>query len=169
MANTKVEVKHKGGGLLNKILRNVKNMGYIKLGIVGTSNNQRAKKNDKDNPPTNATLGAIHEFGCEAKNIPQRSFLRMPIEDDFDQALVKNTNPKELTKQLVKDPDAFLEHIGDVALGVVTDAFDRGGSTKTKWAALKPETMDKKLNKQILVETTQLSGAVDFEIIKGGK
>lgn len=168
MAKDKVEVKYKGG-LLNKLLRNVKNMGYIKLGIIGTSNNQRAKKDGQKEAPTNAYIGAVHEFGYEDKNIPQRSFLRMPIEDDFDNKLLNNTNPKELTRQLVKDPDGFLEEVAEVAKAVVLEAFDRGGSSKTKWPPLAPDTLKRKKNLQILVETTQLRDSIDYEIIKGGK
>ena len=161
MAGKKVEVKFESK-LLNKLLRNMKKNAYVKVGIL-SSNDARSEETKG-----NAYIGAVHEFGLknsEGKTaIPKRSFLKMPLQDDFDNALGKKGDVKELAKDLVKDPRQFFDKLGNIAVGVITEAFDRGGSTKTAWASLNPEYAKTKKVQQILVETQQLRESITYEV-----
>lgn len=162
MAGEKVEVKFESK-LLNQLLRNMKKHGYVKVGILNSSKNSRS-----DSELNNASIGAVHEFGLKNSSgkeaIPERSFLRMPLQDDFDTALEAKSDPKQLAEDLVKNPKGLFEKIGNVALGVITEAFDQGGSSKTKWKSLNPEYAKTKKVNQILVETQQLRESITYEV-----
>lgn len=190
MAEDKVEVKFKSDAL-KKILKNFKHPGYVRVGILQSSG--KIARSDQDNKSDekpkgkkktgllsvlqkffssvgtidNASLGAVHEFGSKKRNIPPRSFLRMPLEDDFDAELEKSAADKDFCELMVKDPNAFLNRLGQKALKVVQNAFNNGGSSQTKWTALKPKYAKTKNVNMILVETSQLRDSVSYEVVGG--
>ena len=162
MAEDKVKVKFKSE-MLKKILKNFKRPGYVKVGILQSSG--KIGRSDEKSKINNAELGAVHEFGTQ--NIPERSFLRMPLEDDFDAELEKSAADKDFCELMVKDPNAFLNRLGQKALKVVQNAFNNGGSSQTKWTALNPKYAKTKNVNMILVETSQLRDSVSYEVVEG--
>lgn len=59
---------------LNKFVQGLSDKHIVKVGILA----EKANRPTKD-ALTNADLGAIHEFGAPSKNIPPRSWLRLPL------------------------------------------------------------------------------------------
>lgn len=128
----------------------------IRIGIIGDSPNQRA-----DGGPTNAEIGAIHEFG--KSDFPVRSFLRVPLATELKPALERDgILTKETMKQILLTGSIMplFQRIAIVAEGVVYRAFDTGGYGK--WV---PSNMGPKKNHQTLVETSQLRDSILSEVI----
>ena len=180
----KVEVKFEAK-LLNQLLKNLKKPGYVKVGILESGKNKRTPPPDKDKDPkknnkpkkkeklpTNADIGVVHEFGLEINvgkrkkiAMPERSFLRMPLYDDFEDRLFKNNSAQDLVEKLVEKPAKFFDKLGTTALGVIRDAFHNGGSSRTKWQSLDPEYAKTKNVNQILVETGQLRDSITHQVV----
>lgn len=129
-----------------------------RVGVLGDKNNR------ENGSETNATIGAAHEYGTS--KLPVRSFLRMPINDDLDAYLKANgAYDKDVIDKMIHEGGIFawMEKVAMTARQVVLDAFDRGGSTKTKW---KPSNMALKDNWQTLVETQQLRNSITSDVKK---
>ncbi len=133
----------------------------IKIGILGSSTHQSKSKS-----VTNATIGAAHEFGSPARNLPTRSFLRMPLSDYLGKELDKSgVYSKEYLENLIKKgtllPLAKL--IAGVALGVVDDAFETEGFGK--W----PKWKDPNYQNEgglILTDSGQLRQSISSEVVE---
>lgn len=145
---------------LQKIMKAIKERPPIaRVGILGN----HASRSDGTEGPNNATIGAWHEFGT--RDLPVRSFLRVPISENLQKELAKSgafkpDSLKEVIKQKSLKP--WVEKMAVMAEGIVADAFDSGGFGK--WPALKPETMARKKVKQLLVETQQLRNSITSEV-----
>ncbi len=114
------------------------------------------------NGPSNATIGAFHEFGTSS--LPVRSFLRMPINDRLMKDLQKSgAFSKDVLSQVIKQKTVvpWLRLVLVAAEGVIADAFDTGGFGK--WA---PSNMAGKTNAQTLVETGQLRDSITSEVVE---
>jgi phage gpG-like protein len=102
----------------------VKELGkkyYVDIGIFGGTH-----KNEKGNPIPLAGLGAVHEFGSKKINVPERSFIRVPL----------RTHAKEIEKAIVPlakkaietgDIKSIFEEIGRECEKVIDDAFETSG------------------------------------------
>lgn len=110
----------------------------------------------------NASIGAIHEFGTAS--IPQRSFLRMPLETHLESYLKKSDLNEETLKQALEEgtQEAFAEKIAQAAKACVDGAFDTAGFGS--WAPHSPNTDS--ASGKILEETGQLKAAVSTQIVK---
>lgn len=107
----------------------------VRVGIFG-------EKNSRNDGMTNAELGAIHEFGVMSKNIPPRSFLRMPIAFKQNDILKKTSAgaPALLAQgRLIQ----ILENLGRACMEVVIGAFRSSGYGN--WPKDKPRTAAHKL------------------------
>lgn len=130
-----------------------------RVGILGAKNH-RSKGESKS--PTNAEIGAKHEFGLDG--MPMRSFLRMPLTEFLGKYLEK---AGAFTEAVLKDVMAtasltpWIKKIGIVGEQVVADAFQTGGFGK--W---KPSDMSRKRNHQTLVETQQLRNSITSEVVE---
>lgn len=130
-----------------------------KVGILGDKVTRGAGDNDttkKQEGPTNAEIGAAHEFGTS--KLPQRSFLRIPISENLAKRMDKaGLTDKDTLKQVVATGSVgpWLKKVAVLAESIVIDAFDSGGFGK--W---KPSNMDDKKNRQTLVETGQLRNSI---------
>lgn len=146
----------------------VSNKYQVKVGILGNKN----IRDPKDGGGTsNATIGAAHEFG--SAHLPIRSFLRMPITEEF---------PKKLAESGILDDNAIQEaikeksfrqlvkKIGVMAVATVLEAFNTGGFGK--WPALSPARLTQRAKKnqgsQILVvaDSHQLRDSIDYRVDK---
>lgn len=124
-----------------------------RVGILGEKASEIHNETDK----TNAEIGAIHELGLVA-HIPERSFLRMPLETKLGQWIENNLDIYEkcLKKGSMKQ---WFEAVGFAAEKIIDDAFATGGFGS--WARLSPVTVAMKGGRlQILVDTGQLRSSI---------
>lgn len=146
---------------LEKLIRVLKNQKVsVKVGILGSSNRD-------DSSVSNAQVGAAHEFGAPSRNLPQRSFLRIPLSKNLGKKIEASGEFSPATlKEVMRAKTAvpWAEKLGIIGVGVVLEAFDQQGPG---WAPLTEKTMDKKKVKQILTETQQLRNSITY-VVEGG-
>lgn len=155
---------------------NAKNPPFIKIGVLGAKVARppanartlgkrivRAIKGQSD--PTNAEIGAVHEYGSPTHGLPSRSFLRMPLTDVLPKTLeATNLFDEDQLKQVMETGNlvAWLIPIKALALGAVRGAFTNNGYGK--WAAWKKGYTSK--TGQILVDTGQLKDSIDAVVVQ---
>lgn len=125
-----------------------------RIGILGSSG--RSGKG-----ATNAEVGAAHEFGTS--RVPQRSFLRMPLELMMNQALEKSRAFDDDVMKLVVRTGSVLpwmQKIAVVAKDVVLGAFATAGYGR--WQAWSKGYSNRTGN--ILVDTQQLRNSITEEV-----
>ena len=147
---------------LKEMLQKVKENIGVKVGILGADGTKIVKSKDgkeSSEKLTEATLGAIHEFGSEKRNIPSRSFLRMPIEKKFKNKIVRNSKLKDAVQRM--NIEEINGHIGETSVAIVHEAFGTGGFGE--WAPLSPETIMQKGSDMILVDTGDLEHSITYE------
>lgn len=147
---------------LKEMLEKVKKQIGVKVGILGADGTKIVKTKDgkeSEEKLTEATLGAIHEYGSERRNIPQRSFLRMPIEKKFRNKIVRNSKFKDAVQRM--NIDEINGHIGETSVAIVHEAFGTGGFGE--WVPLSPETIKRKGSDMILVDTGDLEHSITYE------
>ncbi len=146
-----VTLKNKG---LKQLVKAFKTMPEIRVGILG------GKAMREDVGPSNAQIGAAHEYGT--KKLPQRSFLRVPLTDNLDRFLGRSGAFDRTTlEQVIREGTIrpWCVKVAIVAEAVVADAFATGGNGK--W---KPSDMTHKKVHQTLVETQQLRNSITSEV-----
>jgi hypothetical protein len=130
-------------------------MGKVQVGILGD-------KTNRDGELTNAQVGFYHEVG--AGNNPIRSFLRMPIANEFPSRLDESgAFDEDALKKVVKQKSAtpWLKKIALVAENTVREAFETQGFGE--WPQ---SNYDNKKNEQTLVETQQLRDSITSRVTK---
>ncbi len=148
-----VTVNTKGLQDLQSVL--IKNKKSIRVGILGSSNN-------RTDGLSNATIGAIQEFGSEGNKIPARSFLRMPIMDKQKQ--IAQFAKKSLTIALkTNNIDLALNQIGLFCRSIIQNAFDTKGFGK--WSPNAPTTIENKGSSSPLIDTGELRKSITHDII----
>lgn len=141
---------------------------YVKVGVLSGKNART------DGGPSNATIGAAHEYGTST--IPRRSFLRMPLSIEMPKELEKLgvVTEKDITEILAKTTvEEFAKKIGTLAVATVLRAFDTEGfgtwlSLNEKYKKWKVE-YSKKGNTsaiQILTLTGQLRDSITSKVVK---
>lgn len=131
----------------------------VHVGILGGSGARISEPSGLTNPE----LGAIHEFGVVDKNIPSRSFLRMPVIQQLPVAL-QATNKGQWHKViLAKGIKGALALLGVYAIDVIHLAFETGGFGF--WQALKARTIKRKGSSAILIDTAQLRQSITAEVV----
>lgn len=129
-----------------------------KLGILGSS----ARTANGKKGPSNAMIGAAHEFGTTT--IEQRSFLRMPLTEELNAELERaGAFDERVMKDVIKQGSVipWLTKIAIVAKNIVLDAFDTGGFGK--WPAWKNPNYENNTGK-LLVDTQQLRNSIEYEV-----
>lgn len=108
-------------------------------------------------PATNAEVGFLMEVGAPQRNIPPRSWLRMPIMTKIND-IVKDS--AKFFEQAAKTGDAlkFMTIIGINAEKWIQLAFDTKGFGS--WAANAPSTIARKGSASPLIDTGQLRRGV---------
>jgi hypothetical protein len=142
---------------LKDLIKSLEKNFTVKVGILGD-------KSSRSDGMSNAEIGMKHEFGED--NMPQRSFLRMPISTEFKNKLEgsqKFFQNKELEKQIIEEKSLkpVFEKLGIVAETVIKEAFATGGFGK--WKAHSPGY--KNNTGQILVDSTQLRDSITSEVV----
>ena len=156
MKKIKVKTDLKG---LNRFINSLDttNSMYVKVGIL-------KNKNIRKDQESNASIGLVHEFGSYSKNIPERSFLRMPIRHQVNQ-IVKEINRLKETMANGSVRSLF-KKIGTVAEESIGLAFKTGGFGI--WRDISPATQAKKNSPAILIETDQLQRSITSIVVKRG-
>lgn len=80
-----------------------------------------------DSDKSNAEIGFYHEFGSNARNLPARSWLRMPLYTVLPKRITRVG--RDLWRSMVEQGDTLkaLQSLGVVAEGVVQEAFSTNG------------------------------------------
>ncbi len=120
---------------LGRELRAFKN-ARVRVGILGGEKTSRydIEKTNQDKL-NNPTLGAIHEFGSKLRNIPARSFLRMPLTLFLPKRIQQIG--VAVWRALVVQSGALLalKQLGVAAENTVQEAFQTGGFGRwPKWS-----------------------------------
>jgi phage gpG-like protein len=160
MNDDTIQLNTKNLDLFIKLLK--KNSSALKIGILGSS--ARAPTHGGTKAPTNAVVGAVHEFGSPARGIPQRSFLRIPLSENLGKELENSDlfNENKL-KEVVqtKNMGPWLEVVGVIGLGIVDDAFETEG--QGKWAPWKNPHYTNQ-GGSILTDSGQLRNSVTSKV-----
>lgn len=156
---------------LEKLLKALKTRTppTAKVGIIGDKNRPhyaevKAGQKAPKSIPTNAEVGAAHEFGAPARGLPQRSFLRWPIQERLQKEMESSgafdydTIAAVLKQGSVKP---WLTKIAILAEGIVVGAFGTNGYGK--WAGWKTPGYQNNTG-DILVDTTQLRNSITHEV-----
>lgn len=152
-------------GPLAKMIKNIasNNNMAVKVGILANKNTRKKGKAD-----SNAAIGVIHEFGSFSSHIPERSFIRMPLQHEareiFTQAGQLLMTDKEYWKN--GNPKPFLKKVGILAEEAIGKAFATGGFGT--WAPIKPATEKRKGTDAILIETSQLQRSISSTVVRKG-
>jgi hypothetical protein len=142
--------------ILKEIEKELKTNEYVKIGILGN-------KNTRNDFNTNAMIGMVHEFGSAGKNIPERSFLRMPLREKLPK-MIKEIGKGVILGLAKQNANLFLKKIGVLGEQIIQEAFDTGGFGK--WAKLSNKTIKRKGFDKTLIETTQLRKSITSEVKK---
>lgn len=148
---------------LNQLIKALKvKPPVVRIGVLGTG--ARPAKNGQTNTPTNAEIGAVHEFGAPARGIPQRSFLRVPLSENLNKEL-ENSGllDKDTLAEVIKSGTMlpWMKQVAVVAEGVVDDAFETSGSGK--WPAWKNKNYHNQ-GGMLLVDTGSLRDSITSEV-----
>lgn len=149
---------------LESLLKQIGGEYVARVGILGSD---AGEIHDTDSGLTNSELGLIQEFGSESRNIPARSFLRMPLETQqdtliqtLDTGAVKDAIEQGDTKQVYKI-------LGFAAEQIVKDAFNTGGFGN--WKDNAQSTIDRKGSNKPLIDTGTLQRSITSDVVKKGE
>lgn len=149
----------------------------VRVGILGSKATEVHSESDK----TNVFIGMIHEFGSIDGRIPERSFLRMPVQKklkDIKEELKKN---KDKIIELVKNQEfeTIFSNIGIIIERIIQEAFESSGFGEWKENAYitihggwmrsktgKPIHIKGKGSDKPLIDTGQLRRSITSKVIK---
>jgi hypothetical protein len=146
---------------LEELLKQIGGEYVTRVGILGSD---AGTVHDAESGLTNSQLGVIQEFGSESRNIPARSFLRMPLEtkqkelvDSLGSGMVKDKMEKG-------DIQGIYRLLGEVGAGIVREAFPTSGYGN--WQPNAPSTIAKKGSSKPLIDTGVLSRSITYDVVK---
>lgn len=147
---------------LQELNKAMKQKMRTKVGILSGSGSRT-----DENGVSNATLGLVHEMGSATKNIPARSFLRMPIQFKADAIQNDVLKRKPAIERAMADGDAMplYDTLGLSAVAYVQMAFESGGFGQ--WKPLSSKTVAQKGSSSPLIDTGQLRESITWEVKKG--
>ena len=147
---------------LEKLVKELKTDYYVDVGILG-------EKTETEAGLTIAGIGAVHEFGTDKAGrgnktvIPERSFIRMPIEKK--QSEIVSFVEKKYEENLAKgDVKAIFTDIGIGAEAQIQEAFETGGFGT--WPELADSTIEKKKSNAILIDDGTLKKSISSDVGK---
>jgi hypothetical protein len=106
------------------------------------------------------TVGATHEYGVPEKNIPRRSFLRVPLikrEADIKKLMQKGFNNVSKSGGAIE----MMNKIGLYAQNISQMSF-----TSNEWTPLKPNTIKRKGSSRPLIDTGILRSSITYVVEK---
>lgn len=144
---------------LEKLIQEIDENYYVDIGIIGAGEHE-------DGELTIAEIGAVHEFGTLDKRVPERSFIRMPLQTK-GKAIEKKIGDKVEELIAAGEVRKIFELIGIAGEGAIQEAFETGGFGT--WQELAPSTIAKKKSSGILIDTGLLRKAIISKVSKGGR
>lgn len=149
---------------LNDFVKGLNTDEIVKVGIFSKKAVRVNEKKEKTPSGIgNPDLGAIHEFGSFTRNIPARSFLRMPLMQ-YGEEIVEHAGAGaeyHLAKGNVRQ---LLNNLGIACVRIVHRAFATSGFGS--WARNAPSTIRRKGSDKPLWDTGQLNRSINFEVGK---
>lgn len=150
----------------NKFVKDMKAASGEREVFVGYLRSAPAHKpkGKKGKPIKMAALAAVHEFGSSDGRIPERSFMRSAVADGTDKL-------KKMCKKLSLDVTQG-RMSKDKALGILGQFMVdlmRGKIAQSVPPPNKPATIKAKGSAKTLVDTGQLMGALNWELVGGKK
>lgn len=135
-----------------------------KVGILGDSTRGKGANKSGKTYPNNAEIGAVHEFGSPARNIPQRSFLRIPISENLESRMAfsgafNQDSLAQVLKQGTMLP--WVKKMTALAEAIVLEAFATGGFGK--WPSWRRQGYTNNTG-QLLIDTQQLRNSITSEV-----
>ena len=106
-------------------------------------------------------IGMIHEFGVPEKNIPRRSFIRVPIENNIKEITKLIENNHRLVSENVMSAKIALDRIGIKAQNTIKESF-----RNNDWKANSRATVKRKGSSRPLIDTGQLIGSISYIVEK---
>lgn len=106
-------------------------------------------------------IGMIHEFGVPEKNIPRRSFIRVPIENNIKEITKLIENNHKLVSENAMSAKVALDRIGIKAQNTIKESF-----RNNDWKPLKRATVKRKGSSRPLIDKGQLIGSISFIVEK---
>ena len=152
----KIEINDKK---LNKLIKNLKEPYKVRVGVLNGGEFM-----DKNSNITVAGYGLVNEFGSITKNIPARSFIRMPLNQELPKAILKN---KTFIANILKKQENLLKlyvNLGITAKSIVLNAFYTSGFGN--WQPNKPSTIRRKGSSKPLIDTGRLRQSINYNIVK---
>jgi len=160
---------------LNKFVKSIDTAGQyvVKVGIFGNKNARGAASPTPSKTGgtrkvfkvptvmTNAEVGLLHEVGSPTQRIPQRSFLRMPLQVKTKEILADASKgaPELLAKGQMK---TVLKRLGIACEKWIQMAFATGGFGQ--WKANAPLTVAIKGSAAPLIDTAQLRRSISSQV-----
>lgn len=150
---------------LEKLVANLSKDYYVDIGILGDSNES------VEGGITLAGIGAVHEFGTDKAGrgnntkIPERSFIRMPLETGQEE-IEKSLEPRLEALLAAGDIEGIFKLIGIAGEARIGEAFASAGFGK--WPALAESTVAQRKNgsSEPLLDTGALSQSITSKVGK---
>lgn len=128
----------------------------VKAGILSKDGSQQHSEG-----MTVFQIGMIHEFGVPEKNIPRRSFIRVPIENNIKEITKLIEHNHKLVSENAMSAKVALDRIGIMAQNTIKESF-----RNNDWKPLKRATIKRKGSSRPLIDTGQLIGSISYIVEK---
>ena len=146
---------------LDALVKNLKKKYYVDIGILG-------KKNKTiEGGLTLAGIGAVQEFGTDRAGrgnktvIPERSFIRMPLETG-QQEIESKVKPHLKTLIVEGDIKGIFKLIGVAGEARIKEAFETAGFGK--WAPNSDVTIKRKKSDSPLIDQGHLRDSISSRV-----
>jgi phage gpG-like protein len=146
--------------LLDKFVKGLGKKVFVDVGILEGDIHPDSKE-------TTAYIGAVHEFGTDKAGrnndvtIPERSFIRMPLEEKAEE--IQKFGEINLEENLANgDIEKIMNLLGEGAVAQIQMAFETGGFGQ--WEDIKQSTKDKKGSSGILIDKADLRKSISYKV-----
>lgn len=140
---------------LNALAKVMSKHHSVKIGVLGTKVSRSGKG------PTNAEVGAVHEFGSFTRKVPQRSFLRMPLHQRSSQ-VIAYVAKKSLKLLAAGNYHEVFRQLGLACEEVIAEAFATRGFGM--WLPLSSKTISRKKHDMQLRQSGQLMRSISSKV-----
>ena len=140
---------------LDKLIQKLSKKAYVDIGVLEGNRYPGSKM-------TIAEVGAVHEFGNPELNLPERSFIRMPLEKK--QNKIQKRAEKDITENMGNaEINNLLERIGNAGVAAIQESFETGGFGT--WEQITEATIAAKKGKEsILIDTGLLRKSISYRV-----
>lgn len=141
---------------LEKLIEELEAGYYVDIGILGGERTE-------DEEITIAGIGAVHEFGRLDGTIPERSFIRMPLEK-MGPRIAENVEPHLEEKLAEGDIKVLFKIIGIAGEEQIQAAFESRGFGL--WPDIQEKTKERKGSSAVLIDDGTMRKAITSRVGK---